>query len=140
MPVSGVNAQAVGTVVSYLSMAAIVFTVVYKGLPKFLEIYIAAQENIRRDLQRRVELLEGTLSTERRECEEKISNLWLRIEKMRQIVNHLLVNRQVNLTDTEVSPISGILHRAYDLPPEIAAAVEEMNAMPGTGESVSPAS
>lgn len=143
MSLSGADVQAIGTATGYVSMAAIVFIVVWKGLPKFLEIYTAAQENIRRDLQKRVETLESALKTERKECEEKVSNLWTRIEKMRQIVNHLLANRQVHLSGVDLNPMAGILNQAYsipDLPPHIQAAVEEMNQMPGTGDLPPPPS
>jgi uncharacterized coiled-coil protein SlyX len=129
-----------GTATSYVSIAVIVAITFYKGLPRFIDIYIAAQENIRRDLSARVKDLETTIDTERKECAEKIENLWDRIEKMRQIVNHLLANRAVTLPPPHtLNPMAHILDQSFQLPAEIAAAVEEMNRMPPvTGLSGTP--
>src|SRR4051812_32810613 len=72
--------------VTWASLAATTFMVVFKGLPKFLEIYTAAQESLRKSLSHRVDTLEKTLKEERADCERKLQVLWERIEKMRLII------------------------------------------------------
>lgn len=127
--------QLIGQTTSYVTIAVIVAITFYKGLPRFIDLYTVAQENMRKTLEARVTKLEDTLDKERKECEEKVAGLWERIEKMRQIVNHLLANRAITLPSGAIpNPMASILHQAYDLPAHIAEAVEEMNRMPGTRE------
>lgn len=101
----------IGQSVTYASLAATTFMVVFKGLPKFLEIYTAAQESLRKDLTHRVELLETMLKTERTECEAKIRVLWDRIEKMR-----LIIVRRVAANPANGQTLEGQLKHAYGDP------------------------
>jgi uncharacterized coiled-coil protein SlyX len=116
------------TGVGYASTAVVVLSVVFKGLPKFIELYTLAQESIRRSLEDRVSVLEGKLDTEREECNAKVDKLWQRIERMRQVINHLIVR----VGDTDTKPLSGVLHRAYDIPPDLDQLLNDLDDVEGT--------
>lgn len=126
-----IDSSVVDHIITYPSLALTTFMVVYKGLPKFLELYIASQESLRKDLLHRIVSLEELLASERAECAEKIDRLWARIEKMRLlVVKYMVVKTDAN-SPTAGQPIQSNLNRAYgdgdtELPADIHDLLAEL--------------
>jgi hypothetical protein len=112
------------TGVGYVSTAVVVLAVIFKGLPRFIELYTLAQESIRKTLLEEVASLKKELATERLGCAEKIAELWDRIENMRQIINHLVVRSD----SKELTPIGGAINRAFNTPQDMTELLGQLNA------------
>lgn len=117
-------AQSVATGVGYVSTAVVILAILFKGLPRFIELYTLAQESIRHSLIEEVKTLKKELADERASCAHKIANLWDRIEDMRQIINHLVVRHNT----AEVTPIGSIINRVYNTPEDMTDLLERLNA------------